>query len=588
MNEETLLERQKKIKKLKRRLPPCLLAGFSLPFTLFLYGPFDLFAQNRGEFAFSLYDFLLPCILLTLLCGLVLSAIPLFLLKKKAYSLYVAILFWASVMLFLQGNYLNFGMSSLAADGVGEGTSGAAVVLNTLLWLVTLAVSGVCVLLFKAVRKRLRYIVSFGLSLVLFMELTGATVVAFGDGIFDSKQEVLGRENGGISQKMLTCDGLTSLSNKGNAIVFVVDRFDAKYLRDAEQKYPEIFSELEGFTSFDNYTSLYARTFPAVTSMLTGVENDFSLSRTEYFKKAYTESQPLKYLANEGWDIGIYTDSYYGYENAAYMQDYTQNVSTYGDYEIKSSPALFGSMLALSAYRYFPFALKGTVDSISTDTFSSLVEYKTDADNVKYTTDNREVFRLMQNTDFTAEDGQKQFKLIHISGCHMPTKYGADWSDYPEPVHDTETVMRQSFDIINLYLSEMKRLGVYENSTVIITGDHAAPMSDTKPVEGTRVTSMLVKPKGVSEGETVQSSAQVCQDDLWATIFDCEGFDGAPDLGGRSFFEVGEDEVRERRYVFHRKDGKSAEELVYRIVGSANDFDNWTLVSTRPIHGVHE
>ena len=94
-NEKNLIdqEKAKKKRKMKRRILPCLLAGFSLPFTLFLYGPFELFAYNRAEFAFSLGDFFWWSLALTVLCGIVLSLIPFFL-KKKAYSVS---LLWVAV-----------------------------------------------------------------------------------------------------------------------------------------------------------------------------------------------------------------------------------------------------------------------------------------------------------------------------------------------------------------------------------------------------------------------------------------------------------------------------------------------------------
>ncbi len=581
------IRRQKLIKRIKRRLLPCIMAGFSLPVTLLLYGPFDLFAQNRAEFAFSLYDFLLPCLGLTLVCGAILSVIPLFL-KKKAYSLYLAILFWASVMLFVQGNYLNFGLSSLAGDGVSASPSSLTVIVNTVIWVLTLAAVVICVLLFKPVRKKLRTAVCLGLCLVLVMETTGAVAVSFGDGVFADKEQMLSMSADSMTPKMLTTDDLTTLSKNKNVVVFIVDRLDAKYYNEATARYPEIFSELEGFTHFSDYVTLYARTFPGVASILTGKENDYSSTRADYLKGAYSESEYLKYMDGQGYAVNIYTDSYYGYENAAYMQDYTQNVSGYSGYTVKDRWALIGSMLALSLYRYLPFVLKATVDDISTDTFSSLVEYEADAGQQKYTSDNRTVWELMTKRDFTLTEDKARFTFIHISGCHMPTKYDSDWNDLADSQSSVRNVMTQSFKVVGRYLSEMKRLGVYEDATIMITGDHAAAMSDKKPVEGARVTAMLVKPAGVSEGETVTNTAQCAQEDIWATIFDCEGLTDTPKTNGTSFFDIDVNTVRERRYVFHRHLGDTAEELEYRIKGNASVFENWEIVGTRPIHGIHD
>ncbi len=580
------LERLKRKRRIKRRLLPCILAGFSLPFTLFLYGPFDLLAQNRAEFAFSLYDFILPCILLTLAVGALLSAIPL-LLRGRAYSLYLAVLFWASVMLFVQGSYLNFGMSSLAGDGITEGASVTVTVINTLIWVLTLAATVICVLCLKPVRKKLRTAVSLGVAIMLVMQATGIFAVSFG-GVFDGKDRILGGENENASQKMLTFDGLTTLSEDRNIVIFIVDRFDAKYYRDARDHYPEIMSSLEGFTSFENYTSLYCRTFPAVTSIVTGVENDFSTTRFDYFDRAYADSPSLNYLSEKGYEINLYTDGFYAYNSASSMQSYTENVSAYSDYQIKNRAALFGSMLALSAYRYFPFVLKGTVDSISSTTFSSLVEYKSDQTQEKYNSDNRAVWQHISDASFSLGESKKQLSVIHISGCHMPTTYDSAWNDLGDNDWSVGNVMRQSFSIIERYIAEMKRLGIYEDSTVMITGDHAAAMTDKRPLEGARVTAMLVKPAGVSAGQMLFSQAPVSQRDLWATVFDCEGLDDAPSMGGVSFFDVPEDSTRERLYYFHLLTDGDDEEIVYKIVGDANSFSSWELTERRQIHNYYD
>jgi len=44
------------------------------------------------------------------------------------------------------------------------------------------------------------------------------------------------------------------------------------------------------------------------------------------------------------------------------------------------------------------------------------------------------------------------------------------------------------FHIVYEYLDQLKQLGMYENSTIIIFGDHGARKNDTKPLEHAIVT----------------------------------------------------------------------------------------------------
>lgn len=586
-------EKQKRKKRIKRKLLPSILAGFSLPITLFLYGPFDLFAQNRAEFAFALSDFILPCILLTLVCGAVLSIIPLFL-RKKAYSLYTALLFWASVMLYVQGNYLNFGLASIAGDGVGDAIKTSTVVINTVIWAVTLAAVVFAVLKFKQVRLKLKTVVAFGMALVLVMEGVGTVAVSVSkDNVFGSPLSQVNKDNSTPSM-MLTNENLTELSTDSNVVVFVIDRFDVNNYYEALAKRPEIFEEMEGFTHYSDHVSLYCRTYPAIVNMVTGQRHSYDMKREEFFEYAYGNANYIEYLKDKGYSINIYTDKFFGYSTAADMAGCIDNSVGYDDYEVTDKWGLFGSMLAFSAYRYFPFALKGTVSQISTNDFFDMVEFKSGEDCKEYDYSNVGTYKTLTGTDFTFDEkNDKKFSFIHFDGCHTPNASDENFNILDEYSYDVENVMVQSFKIINRYLQEMKRLGVYEDATIIITGDHAYAVSDTEPVADKRITAMFVKPSGVSEGAIVTSNAPTCHDDVWPTIFASEGLKHYPEVQGRSMLDIGENEQREREYIFHRlvsgKNEGPMEEIFYKITGSARDFSNWEIVE-RKTHdiGVYE
>lgn len=590
MDNETVKNSEKRnqsIKRIKRKIVPSILAGFSLPVTLFLYGPFDLFAQNRAEFLFTLYDFLIPCLILTFICGTVLSVISL-ILRKTVYRVYTAILFWASVMSFIQGSYLNFGYTALTGDGVTESAPFGLVFGNALIWIATLALTVICVLKFKPFKKNLKTIVSFGLALVLFMECVGTVTVSFKDDVFANHQDVLDQDSDSIGAKMLTTENLTTLSENRNVVVFVVDRFDASYYRKIVAESPELLSELDGFTYYSDHISLYPRTFPAIAYMLTGEEKSPNVSRLDYFSNAYKNADNLKHLNDNGYGINIYTADYYAYDNASVMAEYTQNVTSYTSMKITDKAELVGSMIAFSAYRYFPFFLKGTVDFISTSSFSSLVEFSFDSDQEKYSTDNKKVHEQLTAEDFTLTDEVGRYTFLHIDGCHGPSKYDANFNEVAGKNSKTLDMAAQSFAIINRYIREMKRLAVYDDATIIITGDHAAAISDSKPVEGARVTTLLLKPSGATSNVITENTAPTCQEDIWKTIFACEGLDIPKNCGGEDLLTVSETAERTRRYVFHRMNGETAEEIEYKIIGNANDFSNWSIVSRKDIPRIYK
>ena len=201
-----------------------------------------------------------------------------------------------------------------------------------------------------------------------------------------------------------------------------------------------------------------------------------------------------------------------------------------------------------------------------------------------FSTDMAKTYGILSEDAFTLRESDKGYSFIHVDGCHKSTIYDSDFNLLPEGdpeglKNSTVNVMTQSFKLISRYLAEMKRLGVYEDATIIITGDHASIGSDTKEPSYAYVTALFVKPAGVSEGETVNNYAQLDVDNVLATIKEATGI--ATDVP--TVFEVAEGEEQVRRLMFQRafknESGKTVyENIVYEIRGSGKDFANWTIV----------
>ena len=337
----------------------------------------------------------------------------------------------------------------------------------------------------------------------------------------------------------LTFENLDVLGSQHNVVVFVIDRFDWEYYDRARIAAPEIFYNLDngGFTYFKDSISLYPRTFPSVAYMITGVENDFSMNRADYFNAAYGGSEFMRALYNAGYDINLYTDDLYGYINAAPMANYAQNA-------------------------------------------------KLDEDGLDvYSTDMKQIYSHLTDGDMTVGEGENSYKLIHLLGTHLPLSYDENFEPIPEDDgrrRNSTIGLKVSFAIINRYIDEMKRLGVYDNATIIITGDHPSIGSDKEvPLRWAHVTPLFVKPSTRSGGELVVSEAPVSHADMFSTILKSEGFS---DYGafGESVFDIPETDLRERLYYFQRLDtvdGKTNYEMViFRIWGKAADYDNWEIL----------
>jgi len=334
---------------------------------------------------------------------------------------------------------------------------------------------------------------------------------------------------------VLTFGNLNKLGSKHNVVYFVIDRFDWEYYEWARDRAPEIFYNLDegGFTFYNDAISLYPRTFPSIAYMITGIKNDFSMSRAQYFEAAYSKSEYIRRLYNDGYNINIYTDSYYGYINASYMANYAANAKPVQNTQ--------------KAYR----------------------------------TDMRDIYNYITQSGLHIGENEKGYSFIHLSGTHPPQLYDENFNPLPEDsslVTNSTHGMKLSFKIINYYIDEMKRLGVYDNATIIITGDHCSIGSDYDvPLRYAHVTPLFVKPASTAGGKLQVSSAPVTHEDIFPTILKSENITGASDFG-KAVFDIPTDEVRERFYYFQKLNTYTDYDMViFAINGKAADYGNWKI-----------
>ena len=115
------------------------------------------------------------------------------------------------------------------------------------------------------------------------------------------------------------------------------------------------------------------------------------------------------------------------------------------------------------------------------------------------------------------------------------------------------------------YTDQLKELGLYDDAVIIVTGDHgmhSAP--DNMPI-------FYIKQAGEHHDEMQHSSAPIHHSDYLATCLKASGLwkDGDEELFGRSVFDIGEDEERER-LVFQRYTFKYAGKIEWEHLSDKN------------------
>ena len=617
-------------------LPRALLAGFTAGFMFCFFGVLDIFAGNRRELLFAFGDFG-GYIALIAAAVSVIIAFVIFILPKKASDIVFSIVTWLCLMGYVQATFLN-GAGSLSGD-TSESADVAFAIIDGAIWLVT-GVLFVLGAIYMNKKSIIRTVFTVLIIMIGVMQITGCVMEA--EDIFTSPFDYIATTSEessdetsavaeatnttlpdqsvstfatstatslsqseaastqaeteaateetttaatpvtDLSKTYLTFKGINEVSSGKNVIIFVLDRFDVYYYDSLIEDYPDFFDGLHGFTYFGDNVSLYSRTYPGITSMITGLENDFSGTRPEYFEKAYKSSQFLKDLKANDYKVKIYTPGYYSYDNGAPLYGIVDNISVATDYAVTNTAALVGNMLALSAYRYMPTALKSAVN-ISTASFTGLVEYN--GDDPMYEINDAAVYSMLSD-GLTLDDSENSYILFHLGGCHDP--YNMDAEGNAVESSSVLEQLRGCFKLIYNYIEELKRLGVYEDSTIIITGDHPRAISDSEVPTQTRLTSLFVKPSGKSDEPFETSTAQVSQANLIPTIVKSAGMETTTDYG-LSYFDITPDMTVKRYHKFELYvKGKDDIIVTFEVEGDGTDFGNWKIYSEEPIGYIYK
>ncbi|MBQ9103476.1 MAG: sulfatase-like hydrolase/transferase [Clostridia bacterium] len=554
------------------RILPTLLVAFLLPFIIFVSVPFEIFGNNLDEFLFSVSGFM-PLLALFALSSIVVVFFALLFLPNKAYRIACAVFLALAFLFFIQGTFLNSGLSTLAGDNMGtEPTPVWKIVLNLFIWLIVIA-GAVVLACLKDKNGIISTVAIIVAVVVLITQLMPTLVLAVSkEGVFLEKNERLTLNSELKNPEILTDEGLTTISTTGNIYYFCVDRFDQKYAEEGYEKHSEIFNVLDGFTAYNDNISKYGHTFPGIVNLLTSKKYDTSLSREEFLNSVYAENHTLSALNENGYEINLYTQPFYAFTDASYLPKYVKNTSKATAYEVINQPQLPLSLVQIALYRCFPLIAKPIVGNVNSATCNNFVNCEGENGSKQYSTDMKSVWNNLQNNAFTTTSA-KRFNFIHIEGCHG-VDYDENWNKAKGKQKDDIMIsLKNSFKIIGKFIDELKKQDVYDSSTIIITGDHADPVNDGANLDDIRLTALYFK-RANQSGTLKKSNAQVSHDNLWSAILTDVGITPNASLG-RSLFDISESETTTREYIWHTF-VSTTDEYTFEIKGSGKDFKNWT------------
>lgn len=496
-----------------------------LAVTFGICGPLQLYLTNIQELWFSIQDIWWLC----LLGGVALFAVCMgigMMLPDKLTPYYNAAVFGVSLGLYVQGNFIPTDYGVLDGREINWDNYRTTAVLNTLLWIACIVIP----VAFQAIKSTIaKKVISLFAVCITIMQLLTVGMLAI-------STDLKGNQAAGY----MTDKGINEISSNENAIVFVLDTFDQEYFREIYKNEPEFLVPLDGFTYFDNVTGMYSSTKGAMPYILTGQIYKNEQPYNEYVDQSYHNTSYYDDLKEDGYDIGIYTTA--NYVSPSVASEFSNYVD--GQMDISSYPGFTKTLYKFVSFRYFPHLMKKSVWFYSGE-FDQWKQADTQNVNAVGTIDNYQYYSALKERGLTLTDG-KIYKLFHLYGVHSP--YNLD--ENLEPITDGSgtyyDAAKAVLKIVYEYIDQLKKLGVYDNTTLVIMADHGQVGGvPTAPL-------LLIKGKNQT-GELQQNNAPICQGDYQATIMTELGLNDGEKYG-KSAFDVQEGDDRQRQYFFYSWD----------------------------------
>ncbi|OUO90680.1 hypothetical protein B5F40_05690 [Gordonibacter sp. An230] len=540
-------------------LAPLLLAAL----TVCVSTPLEIVAKNPNEFLFLPTD-ALPVLAAFALTVSVALSLALSLLRGKAYWIALAIVSSAILSSYFAMSQLGF----LAFPSRGEMDFSdypwLLFVFDASLYLAPFALLLLFFLRFRSKFAPITTLTAFALVLAQTVGLAG-TLVSL-------------PEAGSSSERpYLTTDGLYTLSGEGDIVVFVLDMFDDNILDNAYDQAlaPETLAEFSGFTRFDNVSQLASHTRTAIPSLLMGrpfLDLDSQSWSYQQISENFAQRNLLDELQEQGFSTGVYSASLQTHLES--IGSKADNLRPVNEQEVSVDWAgTVRSLTNLGLYRVLPLAFKSSLyeQTYADEVNRSVLHGSTGP----YLTDDYAYYRTLQETGLSLDAEKKSFRFIHLHGAHWP--YHLDKAaQRTDDETDEPTQALGSLEIVSEYLRQLKELGAYDSTTIIVTADHGLVSDVLPPNErpNPAVPILLAKPAtaGSEHSPLATSSDPVSHQDISATILEAAGGNG--DQRGMPLFGERPASVDRKSYpMIVREETEII--LEYTVVGDADDPKSW-------------
>lgn len=491
------------IQTMKKKLSGFWVGGIlsaALAFLLAVYAPLELFLGNQADFWFDLPTFL-PRVILLFVILTVLGIAAFALLRlwgRLPYSIGLALGFTALLGCYIQGSFLAADLPPLDGTTVDWNADPLARGLSVAVFAVLLAAAVFLMIKFRGLFKKVVWIGSAGLTAMLVLTL--ATLL----------MTTPLTDKAGYLQP--TDHHAFQYSGDTNLIVLVVDAVDSGAFQDALAANPEFADTFDDFTYYDDALAAYPFTRNSLPMIFTGQWYENKTAYDEYVTDAFQNSPLMEKLTEENYAIGLYNNGEIHLDADAFEGVFENQIKVRSYFS--SYRASFKLIAKMAAIRYAPWDLKRF--GYDAAEYAAAVERLSDTGYDPVQKENAAFYSSIKETNPITVTEEKCARFIHIEGAHVPYQY-----DKEVNVIENGTYLQNieaTITICDTYLDRLKESGVYDNSVIVILGDHG--FDEAGRLEGRMHPAVLIKGIGETGEEMAVNRTPISYEQLAEAFVD--------------------------------------------------------------------
>jgi len=518
-------------------------------FSFGIFAPTEIFFANHASFGVIFDEFGWKFLGYGTLAAAIITFVALFL-PRLIQKIFLAVLWIISIGGYIQTMFLNKNLDQIGATTDGYIPDTSVVIKNFIIWAVIIVVAIVILIASKENWKKPVFLTS--------LILVATQGVAYGTLFLSAPVESMEYVE---SEYYLSGEKQYTVSSESNVIVFILDTISNYHYGSTLEEYPELFDSLPDFTFYNNTDCNYYGTFPSVAHILTGHSYDTTISTNDWIYECWNNDATSKYydaMHDAGYKVNVYAVEpilFTTSHGLSLVEGKIDNLTSQSSDRHINYDSLYKTLLEMACYRFMPDYFKPNFDVPNTQ-YATIVTYPTNKINYL----NPDFYADLVGKGLEVNNEEKYVTFYHLNGVHE--LINDEYCNRVDDAGDFALTMKGIWVMLEEYLTQLKDLGVYDNSTIIITSDHGA-VAHPQSI-------FFIKEAGERHDQMQITNAPISLHELAPTI--AKITTGEYSYLGKSIYDFQQDERRERTLYIRVWDDNLPS--VLRFDGSDNAGSN--------------